>query len=254
MSDRIIEERGSVKRHGMIELIEHWAIALSGVILVLTGMFQLPVAKRYFITDLPGMGWAGDFTLTLQLHYGASVVFIAAALFHVVYHGFLRHTGMIPRRGDVTASAEVIKSFLGKGEEPPFHKYLPEQRLAYIGMVVIIAALIISGLIKVYKNIYAPDMSYAVVWGATMVHNVSFMLFVLAVIAHIAALIIKPNRPMLRGIFTGTVSLVYAKRRHPLWIAEIDEWSGTAMADVPFESDAEQRGSNRQCRDDDIAA
>lgn len=136
--------------------------------------------------------------------------------------GILGEQSMIPRAGDLLSSLEVIKSFFGKGEEPPFHKYLPEQRLAYAGMAVIIAMLILSGLVKTYMNIYAPDMSLILVLWATWVHNVFFVLFIMAFVAHIGALVLKPNRPMIRGIFTGTVNLAYAQRRHPLWLKEME--------------------------------
>lgn len=79
----------------------------------------------------------------------------------------LGERGMIPRAGDIKSSLEVIKSFFDKAEEPPFHKYLPEQRLAYAGMAFIIAMLILSGLVKTYKNIYAPDMPLRLVLWAT---------------------------------------------------------------------------------------
>jgi cytochrome b subunit of formate dehydrogenase len=210
-----------IRRHSLVEIVEHWAVALSGLVLVVTGIFELPIAGRYYVTDLPGMAWSGDFIFSLQIHYAASVIFVAASLFHVVYHGLQGHTGMLPKKGDLKASVEVIKSFLGRGEEPVFHKYLPEQRLAYVGMAVIIAGLIVSGLIKTYKNVYAPDMSYTLVMWATWVHNVFFVLFVLAFLAHMAAIAIKPNRPMVRSIFTGYISLDYAKARHPLWLDEI---------------------------------
>jgi cytochrome b subunit of formate dehydrogenase len=226
MHDRILKDKGLVVRHSRVELVEHWAIALSGLLLLVTGMFELPLANRYYITSVPGLGWSGDFVTTLTLHYAASVVFIAAAVFHLIYHGMLGERGMIPRAGDLKSSIEVIKTFFGKGEEPPFHKYLPEQRLAYVGMAFIIAMLILSGLIKTYKNIYAPDMSQTLVLWATWVHNVFFVLFILAFIAHIGALILKPNRPMIRGIFTGTVALDYARRRHPLWIDDLEPAGG----------------------------
>lgn len=223
MGNRKGSEKIYIRRHSPIERAEHWAIALSGILLIFTGMLQLPLAKRYFITDIPGMAWTEDFVFTLHLHYAASIVFVAAAIFHLAYHGMLGHRGLIPQKGDLKASIMVIGSFFGKGEEPPFHKYLPEQRLAYIGMALIIAGLIITGLIKVYKNIYAPDMSLAVVWWATMAHNAFFVLFLLAFVAHVGALVIKPNRPMVRGIFTGRVSLAYARHRHPLWMREYEE-------------------------------
>lgn len=49
--------------HGRIELVEHWTFALSGLLLLVTGMFELPIASR----DLalchlhPGSGLVGRF-------------------------------------------------------------------------------------------------------------------------------------------------------------------------------------------------
>jgi cytochrome b subunit of formate dehydrogenase len=223
MGEKILEEEGLVARHSVIELIEHWGIALSGLFLLLTGLFQLPMAQRYYITSLPGLSWSGDYFISLQVHYLASIIFIALAFFHLVYHGMRGDRGMIPQKGDIRTSVAVIKSFFGKGEEPPFPKYLPEQRLAYIAMAVIIAMLILSGLVKTWKNVYAPDMPLAVVLTATWVHNVFFVLFILTFLGHIAAIILKPNRPLVRGIFTGAVRLDYARSRHPLWLAEIEQ-------------------------------
>jgi cytochrome b subunit of formate dehydrogenase len=228
MSDRILKDQGLVVRHSLIELIEHWAIALSGLLLLVTGIFELPMANRYYVTSVPGLAWSGDFIKSLYIHYAASVVFIAASVFHLLYHGILGERGMVPRAGDLKTSIEVMKSFFGKGEEPPFSKYLPEQRLAYAGMVVIIAMLILSGLVKTYKNIYAPDMSLTLVLWATWIHNVFFVGFILAFVAHIGALVLKPNRPMIRGIFTGAVGLDYARRRHPLWLKELEPEGGDA--------------------------
>jgi cytochrome b subunit of formate dehydrogenase len=221
MSEQILEDKGLVVRHSALELFEHWAIAFSGIMLILTGIFEMPIARRYYINELPGLAWSADFIVSLKIHYIASAVFVAVGLFHIVYHGILGHRGMIPRKGDVRQSIEVIKTFFGKGEEPPFHKYLPEQRLAYAGMAVIIGVLIVSGLMKTYKNLINPQMSEGLTLIATWAHNIFFVLFVFAFIGHMAAIILKPNWPMVRGIFTGRVRLDYAKHRHPLWIEEI---------------------------------
>lgn len=231
MSSHIIEDKNLVVRHSLIELIEHWAIAVSGLVLFLSGLFQMPLSKRYGISKIPGMEFSADFMFTLKLHYIASVVFVAAALFHIIYHGMLKETGMLPKKGDFKQSIDVIKTFFGLGEEPPFHKYLPEQRLAYVGMALVIAGLIITGLIKVAKNVYMPDMPLLIVWWATTLHNIFFILFFLAFLAHMAAIIIKPNRPMVRGIFTGRVRLDYARHRHPLWVAEISKGATETAVD-----------------------
>ncbi|MFO7570768.1 MAG: cytochrome b/b6 domain-containing protein [Smithellaceae bacterium] len=242
MAEKILADKNRVVRHSGLELAEHWAIAVSGIILLLTGIFELPVAKRYYIVTVPGLGWTADFITSLYLHYAAAFVFSAAAVFHLVYHGILGEKGLMPRKGDFSASIEVIKSFIGLGKEPPMHKYLPEQRLAYAGMAVIIVLLIVSGLVKTYKNIYAPDLSWTLVLWATWIHNIGFILFFLAFGAHMAAILLKPNWPMVRGIFTGKVRLDYARHRHALWIADLEKHqpvSSIEAADPSFGTEAD---------------
>ncbi|MCX7981390.1 MAG: cytochrome b/b6 domain-containing protein [Syntrophales bacterium] len=223
MTRHIDEEKNLIVRHTKIELLEHWLIALSGLVLFVTGLFEMPFAKRYYISSVPGLGWSEDYIVTLNVHYAAAIVFVGTSLFHVIYHLARGDRGLIPRKGDFKASLQVIKSFFGAGEEPRFDKYLPEQRLAYIGMAFINFMLIMSGLVKTYKNLYAPDMSYGIVLTATWIHNIFFVLFFLAFLAHIGAIVIKPNRPLVRGIFTGKVRLDYARVRHPIWLEELEK-------------------------------
>ncbi|MEF2144877.1 MAG: hypothetical protein V3573_05480 [Desulfovibrionaceae bacterium] len=43
--------------------------------LAVTGLAQMPIFKRYYIADLPGLGWLADFYLTHKLHYmGAALL------------------------------------------------------------------------------------------------------------------------------------------------------------------------------------
>lgn len=212
-----------VQRHDLIVMLEHWGIAISGIVLLMSGIFQLPSAARYKITSIPGFWWSGEFFFTLKLHYIASLVFVVLALFHLVYHLLLKERAMVPRRGDVAESIKVLKSFVTNQPEPPFGKYLPEQRLAYVAIAIPVLMLVLSGLVKTWKNVYAPDMDRTLLLWATWVHNVGFILFFLAFVGHIGALLIKPNRPMLRGMLTGKVSRDYAEHRHPLWIDELEQ-------------------------------
>ena len=232
MTEKILADKNLVVRHSRLELIEHWAIAISGLILLFTGIFELPVAKRYYIITVPGLGWTADYITSLYLHYAAAFVFTLAAMFHLVYHGLRGEKGMIPKKGDMMQSIAVIKSFIGLGKEPPMHKYLPEQRLAYVGMAFIILMVIVSGLVKTYKNIYAPDLSHTVLLWSTWIHNVGFILFFLAFLAHMAAIALRPNWPMVRGIFTGKVRLDYARHRHSLWIAEMEPAMTASVMDT----------------------
>lgn len=223
MTEKILAENNLIVRHSALELIEHWTIAIFGLILFLTGMFLLPMSKRYDISSIPGLGWSADHLTSLYLHLAAAVVFTVAAVFHILYHALRGDKGLLPQKGDFSESVTVIKSLLGYGKEPPMHKYLPEQRLTYVGMAFIILMLIISGLVKTYKNIFAPDLSHTVVLWVTWIHDIYFILFFLAFLAHMVAIILRPNWPLVRGIFTGKVRLDYARHRHSLWLAEVEK-------------------------------
>lgn len=77
MTEKILVHKNLVVRHSGLELMEHWAIAISGLVLLFTGIFELPVAKRYYIITLPGLGWSADFITSLYLHYAAALVFLS---------------------------------------------------------------------------------------------------------------------------------------------------------------------------------
>lgn len=45
------------------------------------------------------------------------------------------------------------------GDEPPSEKYLPEQRLAYLFIGLVLLLLIITGLVKTFKNLAGVHIS-----------------------------------------------------------------------------------------------
>jgi len=55
----------------------------------------------------------------------------------------------------------------------------------------------------------------------TLIHTFATIFFLLGVIAHLAALILKVNRPLVKSIFTGEVDLEYVRDRHTLWYEEM---------------------------------
>jgi hypothetical protein len=95
--------------------------------LALTGMAQMPVFKRYYIADLPGLGWLADYYLTNKLHYA-----LAAALLAVM--GF--------------AAARWLRDWR-------FHR-----RLTPLGLVrvALLAGLALSGGLRVLKN--RPELAF----------------------------------------------------------------------------------------------
>ena len=48
----------------------------STIFLAFTGFGQMPIYKRYYISDIPGLGWSANFYTTHLLHYIFSALFL----------------------------------------------------------------------------------------------------------------------------------------------------------------------------------
>lgn len=218
--------KNKIKRHSTIELIEHWSIAVSGIVLLFTGLGCLPLYKRYYISEIPGLGWTADFYNVTLVHYVASIVFLSAVIFHIVYHGLRKDFALLPKRGDISQSIKVLGAMIGLGKEPPSEKYLPEQRIAYVGIGIIILLLTITGVVKVLKNLEWIVLSPTLESINTLIHTLTGFLFMLALIVHVGTVVVfRSNWPLLKSMFTGYVDEEYAKHRHALWYEKVKKKS-----------------------------
>lgn len=124
-------------------------------VLGFTGITQMPLAKRYALTTIPGMAWSGDFHLVHKIHYvlGAALLFLAALV--------------------------VVNWLKGWGRS---------LRLTGLGAarVAVVAGLLVSGLLRVYRNLPGVNLDPAYILAIEWTHLILFM--VLGVLA-LAALI-----------------------------------------------------------------
>ncbi|MHB1133583.1 MAG: cytochrome b/b6 domain-containing protein [Chloroflexota bacterium] len=221
--ERIIPNESRVLRQPLLNRLIHWAVAIAIFSLFISGFGQMPIFKRYGVADLPGMAWMANYAITLAIHYLATALLLFAGAFHLVYHGLRRQFGLWPRRGDVWQSLLIVKAMLTGGKEPPSHKYLPEQRLAYAFIGANVAVLVVSGAFKVADNLPGIAFAQEAAWLATTFHNVSMLLLFLGIAGHLIALLIPANRHLVGGIFHGKVSLAYVEERHCLWCEQLRE-------------------------------
>lgn len=120
--------------------------------LAFTGLLQMPLARRYYLTDIPGMAWTGDFFFVHKFHYMlAALLLFTVAL--VVVHWLLRWR------------TRLTLTPLGTTR------------------VVILAGLIISGGLRVYRNM--PDVTLDPVTIVT----IEWTHIVLAVLMGVTALL-----------------------------------------------------------------
>ena len=47
----------------------------------LTGFAQMPIFKRYYIADIPGLGWLANYYATFTLHHISAALFLFLAVF-----------------------------------------------------------------------------------------------------------------------------------------------------------------------------
>ncbi len=115
----------------------------------LSGIAQMPIFKRYYIADIPGLGWLADFYFTHYLHYiGAIVLFGIFGYCVTAYFMADRHAFRL------TASAYIRMVFL--------------------------SGILVTGIGRVLKNL--PDVFFSAYFTKfiDIAHLVFMMLFVSA--------------------------------------------------------------------------
>jgi len=98
------------------------------IVMVFTGFGQMPIYKRYSISDIPGLGWSADFFTVHVVHYLGAILLLALFAYMITAYLFSDKNGMT-----LTGSAYVRMVFL--------------------------AGLIVTGLLRVLKNL--PDISFS---------------------------------------------------------------------------------------------
>jgi len=80
----------------------------------LTGFAQMPIFKRYYIADIPGLGWLDMYYVTHFIHYLGAIALLALIGYCIVVYGAL-----LRRRYRLTVSAyvriAVLAAIVGTG-------------------------------------------------------------------------------------------------------------------------------------------
>lgn len=92
--------------------------------ITLSGFAQMPIFKRYYISDIPGLGWLANFYITHLIHYIFAGIFIGLVVYSIsnfiilkasftrltrdIFIKIIIFSGLI-----LTGSLMVIKNFPG---------------------------------------------------------------------------------------------------------------------------------------------
>ncbi|MDY6831500.1 MAG: hypothetical protein SWC96_06590 [Thermodesulfobacteriota bacterium] len=61
---------------------------------IFTGFGNMPLYGRYYVGDIPGFGWSGNFMVNVQVHYAAGAVLLALAVYAAIVFAGMRARGL----------------------------------------------------------------------------------------------------------------------------------------------------------------
>lgn len=213
----------TVTRHTPAVRATHWAVAISGILLLFSGFGQMPMYKRYNLVKVPGFGWSSNYDITLVMHYVAAVVFGAAVLFHFVYHLRRREFDIVPRKGDLGEAVRGFLAMIGIGKEPEHGKFQAKQRVVYAVFVTVGGLLLLTGLVKSFKNLGPVVVDPMFLQWVAFTHTITGMIFMLLFLVHVMIFLVKSYRPLFPSMFTGRIDAEYARHHHPAWDSQAEE-------------------------------
>jgi hypothetical protein len=121
-----------------------WLYTVTFVVMAFTGFGQMPIFKRYYISDIPGMGWSADFYFTHYLHYLGAILLLG--LFAYVSADFL----LLGKRKKMLTGSAYARIFL-------------------------MAGIVATGILRVFKNL--PDVVFSP--GFTLFIDIAHLGFVM---------------------------------------------------------------------------
>ena len=91
-----------------------WMYIAAAWVTVFTGFGNMPLWKRYYIADIPGMAWSGDFIVNVQVHYLFGSVMLAIAVYVAILYINEQKSGLrLTRTGLIRAVFLGLALFSG---------------------------------------------------------------------------------------------------------------------------------------------
>lgn len=194
-----------VRKSSSEEILNHWIMAGSCMLLIISGygfLFKLEAIGNLF----------GGFNTMKTVHNWVGVVFILSLLYS------MRHylTDSLAYDADDRQWFRVAGGYLSKNVKvPPMGKHNPGQKLYYLVILLAGIAIALSGF-----GIWLMKENATVMLLSHLVHNVAFCVFVIAVPVHIY-LGTLANPGTFQIMVNGMVPLELAKKRYPKWMKAV---------------------------------
>lgn len=229
-----------VRRHDLSTVIAHWTNAIGVILALITGALIL----RW-------VDFRPELRLVFIIHYVGAALMLFGIFNHLTRHGVSGGTGLIPQSFGVLRDlmaelfaylgvfgpkeavlripwpkavrqpiARYIRALLGYKESQTGKYLVTEQLLSYPPWAILMAVIVVTGVIKLLKYMYA--IPGAVLVTATALHDLATIAIGVMLIFHLLPLLLVPaNWPLLLSMFKTTVPRNYVEERHPVWYKKL---------------------------------
>ncbi len=193
------------------ERIQHWFMAISFIILVLTG-FALKHPDAWWVHPFSGIEWVFD--LRGLLHRIAGAVFVLLGIYHTYYilatrRGRSLGIAFLPGMQDLRNFSQNILYNFGLSKSPPkFGHFSYMEKAEYLALIWGAIIMGVSGLMLWYEDITLILFPKWVIDLLTVIHLYEAWLATLAIIVwHFYYVIINPDvYPINTSMVNGKVS------------------------------------------------
>jgi membrane-associated PAP2 superfamily phosphatase len=86
-----------------------WIYGVAAMMALFTGLGNMPLYGRYYLADLPGLRWTGNFIVNVSVHYIFGAVLVALGIYFLTLYLLLRRHGWrLSRPGTAQAVALIL--------------------------------------------------------------------------------------------------------------------------------------------------
>ncbi len=202
-------------RYGHLERLTHWAVAIAYVFLFLSG---LALFHPFFFWTASLFG-GGPLMRILHPFCGVAL----ALLFYPYAARLWRDNRMTT--GDWVWVRHMF-AYMNKREAkevPETGKYNAGQKLMFWSMILVIAALVLTGVV-IWQPYFAPAFSRSARKLAAVVHAACAFVMFVGIGVHVYAA--YWTKGSIKAMTRGTVTRAWARMHHPGWYRELTEKEG----------------------------
>ena len=203
-------KKGMIKATGPVERVVHWCVALSCLLLCITGMGMMYHSLNFIGTLVGGMG-------NLKLVHNFGGIFFTVSLVCTILMWW-KEAGVFSFPED----AEWIKAaggYLWHVENvPEVGKYNPGQKMFFLTVALFGAGMVVSGFIMWFPL----GFSVKLVRLMYVLHALGFVVIFAFFFVHLYLVTIgAPGSAP--AMFTGWVTKAWVKKQHPKWLKEMEK-------------------------------